>query len=100
MIKLTFGEETLAKRKSYQYAFVFKGAVTLNGTVLDWNWDAQTWATSLEKAMSNLKNRYRSEHGLPYNAKIRLEGDMHAIWAKPNIETKERENEQLSFDFQ
>lgn len=85
--------------KPVQYAFVFKGAVTLNGSILDWNWDAQTWATSPSKAMSNLKHRYRTEHGLESNAKIRLEGDLHAIYTKSYVDSEERKNEQLSFDF-
>lgn len=52
--------------------FHYKGAVTLFGRIIAFQWEATTRATSMAKAISNLKFQYRRAFGLEMNVPIQL----------------------------
>ena len=59
---------------SSKKTYIYEGAVTRFGVVIDPMWKAETTATSVKKATSNLIFRYKKEHGLEPTAKIELPG--------------------------
>lgn len=58
--------------------YTYKGAVYAHGSLVSSNWEASTWAISEEKAMSNLKYRFRKFAGMVNNTPITFSGKIFA----------------------
>lgn len=59
---------------SSKKTYIYEGTVMQFGNVINPMWRAETTATSVKKASSNLVYRYKKEHGLEPTAKIELPG--------------------------
>lgn len=54
--------------------YVYDGPVRIFETIVNHNWHATTYASSEEKARSNLAYQYKVSHGYSVNTKIILPG--------------------------
>lgn len=65
----------MKKTESKEYKkYTFSGAVLKFGIPVSTCWHAETVAPSKERALSNLKYRYKKEHGLISSVQIELDG--------------------------
>ena len=57
--------------------YSYSGPVELFGKVIDYHWEADTYATTSKKAASNLAHRYKKEHGYAERTVITLPGKLY-----------------------
>ena len=60
------------KNEMQKYTFV--GSVTKFDILLCSKWEASTYAPTKEKAISNLKYRFKKENGIAYSVPVQLVG--------------------------
>lgn len=82
--ELTFEESNIKERKNVMlnmpvYHFSYEGPVRSFDRIRSSRWKGETYATSEEKARSNLIHQYKMEHGLEVFTRISLVNEIKMI---------------------